>query len=54
MNVIIVEKRKGDPAIVIADSTKANIDLNWQPQHSLDDMAISTLKAYGYIDDKLI
>ncbi len=54
MNVVIVEKRKGDPAIVIADSSKANNDLNWQAKHSLDDMVTSTLKAYGYIDDKLI
>lgn len=51
MNVVVVEKRKGDPAIVIADSSKANNDLNWQAEHSLDDMVTSTLKAYGYIND---
>ncbi len=54
MNVVIVEKRKGDPAIVIADSAKANNDLNWQAKSTLDDMVTSTLKAYGYVDDKLI
>ncbi len=48
MNAIVVEKRKGDPAIVIADSTKANTKLGWKAEHSLDDMVISTLKAYGY------
>lgn len=54
MNVKISEKRKGDPAVVIADSSKANKDLNWQAKHSLDDMVTSTLKAYGYTDDKLL
>jgi UDP-glucose 4-epimerase len=54
MNVKISDRRKGDPAIVIADSSKANNDLNWQAKHSLNDMVISTLKAYGYINIKLI
>lgn len=54
MNVKISERRKGDPAVVIADSSKANNDLNWRAQHSLDEMVISTLKAYGYTEDKLL
>ncbi len=54
MNVKISERRRGDPAIVIADSSKANTDLNWQAKYSLDDMVMSTLKAYGYNSDSLI
>ena len=54
MDIKISDRRKGDPAIVIADSTKANADLNWQAQYSLNDMVTSTLKAYGYINNKLI
>jgi len=27
-------KRPGDPAILIADSSKAKRDLDWEPEHS--------------------
>lgn len=54
MNVSIVEKRKGDPAIVIADSTKAETELHWTAEKNLDDMVVSTLKAYGYNPDALV
>jgi UDP-glucose 4-epimerase len=54
MNIKISERRKGDPATVIADSSKSNANLNWKSEHSLDDMVTSTLKAYGYVNDKLL
>ena len=37
LNYSIKDKRKGDPASIIADSTKANELLNWTPQYSLED-----------------
>ncbi len=49
MNVIMSERRKGDPAVVIADATQANEKLSWIPQHDLADMVETTLAAYGYI-----
>ncbi len=54
MNVKIADRRKGDPAIVIADSTRANTDLKWQAEKNLADMVKSTLESYGYIPDSLI
>ncbi len=54
MNIKISERRKGDPATVIADSSNANINLSWKSERDLSDMVTSTLKAYGYVDDKLL
>jgi len=39
-------RRAGDPAVVLADATKARTELDWQPTHTLDEMVKSTLKVY--------
>jgi len=54
MNVKIAERRKGDPAIVIADPASAHENLKWQATHSLTDMVKSTLEAYGYFSGELV
>ena len=38
--VVVVEgaRRPGDAAILLADASKAARELNWHPQHSLEDM----------------
>lgn len=41
INVEIVERRPGDPAILYANSKKAQTVLNWQPERTLED-SIST------------
>lgn len=48
-NIKVVEapRRAGDPAIVIANASKAQVELNWQPTHNLDDMVRSVLAVYG-------
>ena len=43
----IKPRRAGDPAIVLADPTKAKKELNWSTQKTLDDMVASTLAVYG-------
>ncbi len=40
--VEILKKRKGEPAILIANSQKANALLNWQPRYSELDTIIET------------
>lgn len=42
----IVARRNGDPAQLVACSTRAREELGWTPTHSLDDMITSTLHAY--------
>jgi UDP-glucose 4-epimerase len=34
----VMERRPGDAPISFADSTKANLELKWQAEKSLDDM----------------
>jgi len=36
------ERRAGDPAILIADITKAKSYLNWQPNRGIDQMVLDT------------
>lgn len=40
------DRRKGDPAFLVASNQKAKEILNWTPNKTLDDMIISTYKAY--------
>ena len=40
----IVERRPGDPAVLIADASRAEMTLNWKPSRSLKDMISSDLK----------
>lgn len=47
MNVKISKRRKGDPAVVVADPTLVHQNLNWQAKHNLHDMVLSTLDAFG-------
>jgi len=37
-NVLEVERREGDPAVLIADSSKAKNILNWEPKYHLEDI----------------
>jgi len=39
-----VERRAGDPGILIADSAKAEKELDWKPQYSLEQIVISAWK----------
>lgn len=34
----VIERRAGDPSILITDNTKAKIELGWRPTHSLQSM----------------
>jgi UDP-glucose 4-epimerase len=43
----VVERRKGDTAIAVANATKAQSELNWEPKHTLKEMVQSTLSVYG-------
>lgn len=42
--VEVVEKREGDPAILVADSTKAEKELGWKPEYSLTEIIESAWK----------
>ena len=42
--VEIVGKREGDPAILVADSTKAKKELGWSLEYSLEDIIKSAWK----------
>lgn len=39
-----VEKRAGDPAILVADSTKAEKELGWKPEYNLEEIIKSAWK----------
>jgi UDP-glucose 4-epimerase len=39
------QRRAGDPAVLIADITKAKKYLNWQPTHDLNQMVLDTWKS---------
>jgi UDP-glucose 4-epimerase len=39
-----VEKRAGDPAVLVADSTKAEKELNWKPEYDLEEIIKSAWK----------
>jgi UDP-glucose 4-epimerase len=41
INFMVVERRKGDPAVLVADYSKAQNLLNWKPEFSIDQI-IST------------
>jgi UDP-glucose 4-epimerase len=47
--VEIVQRRAGDPAVLVANSNKAKQELGWQPQYGLDDMIQS---AYMWLQNK--
>ena len=40
-------RRAGDPAVVLANPTKAKEALGWEAKKTLDDMVASTLRVYG-------
>lgn len=40
-------RRAGDPAVLIADISKAEKHLNWKPSRNLDDMVKDTLASFG-------
>lgn len=41
------ERRLGDPALLVADGSKAKRTLGWQPTKTLEDMVESTVAVYG-------
>ena len=47
VNAEVKPRRAGDPAVVLADPSKAKEQLHWQAQHTLDEMVESTLRVYG-------
>jgi len=49
MNIRIESRRKGDPAVVIANSKKIKEELGWEAKKDLDDMIMSMLKSYDII-----
>ncbi|GBD89917.1 UDP-glucose 4-epimerase [bacterium BMS3Abin04] len=44
MNFEVVSRRAGDPAILVADNTKAKKVLGWKPQYDLNDIIDSAYK----------
>ncbi len=46
INYELVERREGDPAFLLASCQKAKKILNWEAKYDLDEMVLSTLKAY--------
>jgi len=48
INVIYTKKRLGDPAILIADSTKIKNVLNWKPKYSELDYILRSALAFEY------
>ena len=49
LNVVEGKRRIGDPAILVADATRAYEALGWQPSHSLADITRSTMETHGLI-----
>lgn len=47
IKVIEGDRRRGDPAILLADSTRALLELNWKPHFSLKEMIEHAWKAYS-------
>ena len=45
-NVIEAERRPGDPATLVADSTLARSELNWVPEY--DDLSVITQHAWEW------
>jgi UDP-glucose 4-epimerase len=44
VNYEIVERRAGDPAILVADNKKAIEILNWNPKYNLNDIITTAYK----------
>lgn len=45
---VLTDRRPGDPAALVADTTKAKEILNWSSQHSLHEMITSAWSAWQY------
>ena len=48
--VKIDERREGDPAILIADSSKINEELGWEPKYNLEEIVSSAWKWHEKIN----
>jgi len=46
INTQIIERRPGDPAVLIADSKKAKVMLGWAPEYGLNDINDHAVKWY--------
>ena len=46
INTQIIERRPGDPAVLIADSKKAKVMLGWAPEYGLNDIIDHAVKWY--------
>jgi UDP-glucose 4-epimerase len=40
-------RRAGDPAVLIADISKAKENLDWAPTHGIERIVADTLKSFG-------
>jgi len=47
IKTLIVEPRSGDPAVLLADISKAGTELNWHPQFTLKDIVASSWQGIG-------
>lgn len=47
VNVIVGERRPGDPAVLLADSSRALRELQWQPRYSVHDMIAHAWECFG-------
>jgi len=52
LNYTIGERRAGDVAAIYANNDKAKKMLDWQPQHSIDEMMLSAWKWEQYLNQK--
>jgi len=46
LTVVETDRRQGDAPSVTASAQEAQKDLNWQPQHTLEEMVKSTLQVF--------
>lgn len=53
-SVITIERRQGDPAILIADASKAKAKLHWEPQKRIEDIINSAFEWYSTYFNKLL
>jgi UDP-glucose 4-epimerase len=47
VNPSMMPRRAGDPAVVLANPSKAKSELQWEAKETLENMVNSTLKVYG-------
>jgi len=48
INLIVEKRRQGDPAILVADASKANLILGWKPHYSELEFMLKSAYAFAY------